>query len=383
MNRHPGTAPRRGTAILIALVALVVLAILSTGAVMSATQEFRAGRNSLVEQRAMAVAEYGLNQQVAGWTDPSTLARITALTVGGIDSSSRYAVNGDSARVYVTRLSTINYLVSAVGRAGIGNAQLEAQRQTQLLMKVVAATTTTLRPPAVMSVNGRVKVEGSASISGTNSAPSGWTDCPPADPASTFAIAYPAGSSPEIQKPQNVTGGTVQTASAADSSTYTVFGGITWAALVARANVTIAGGTRSPSPVGSASTCTPTSSNWGEPRRASGSVVGCERYFPVVYVTGDVEIPSGRGQGILLVNGKLKVKGNFTWVGLIVVRQELDQENGPFSLTGAILNRNTSRNETELQGNVTLTYSTCALDAVLGVPPAVSRVSQRSWVQRF
>ena len=51
---------RRGMAVLLTLIAIILLAVLSTGAVMGSMQEFRAGRNSMVEQRAFAVAEFVL-----------------------------------------------------------------------------------------------------------------------------------------------------------------------------------------------------------------------------------------------------------------------------------------------------------------------------------
>ena len=385
MSTPPARAPRRGNAILIALVALVVLAILSTGAVMSATQEFRAGRNSLVEQRALAVAEYGLNQEVVSWNDSVTLAAVKALAIGSVDSSHVFALNGDSARVAVTRLSTVNFLVSSTGRAGNGSNQLEAQRQTQLLMKVLSsATASAYRPSGALTINGDLKMKGNASLSGSNSTPAGWSNCPLPAPADANALVLPTSADAEIQKPQNVVGGILRSPSAADSLSYTQFGDDTWASLVARAAVTVNAGSPNPAPVGTTTACTPTSTNWGEPRRSGSYVAGCTGYFPVIYVPGDIELSTGRGQGVLLVGGKLKLKGNFTWVGLVVVKKELDQESGTASITGAIVNRNTSNNETDLTGAISINYSSCALDAVLAsTSTTVSRVTQRSWMQLF
>ena len=39
----------------------------------------------------------------------------------------------------------------------------------------------------------------------------------------------------------------------------------------------------------------------------------------------------GRGQGILLVNGDLKINGTFDWVGLIIVRDDINKGNGDFT----------------------------------------------------
>ena len=385
MSTPPARAPRRGNAILIALVALVVLAILSTGAVMSATQEFRAGRNSLVEQRALAVAEYGLNQEVVSWNDSVTLAAVKALAIGSVDSSHVFALNGDSARVAVTRLSTVNFLVSSTGRAGNGSNQLEAQRQTQLLMKVLSsASASSYRPSGALIINGDLVMKGNATLSGSNGTPAGWSNCPQPAPADANALVLPTSADAEIQVPQNVVGGILRSPSATDSLSYTQFGDDTWASLVARAAVTVNAGSPNPAPVGTTTACTPTSTNWGEPRRSGSYVAGCTGYFPVIYVPGDIELSTGRGQGVLLVRGKLKLKGNFTWVGLVVVKKELDQESGTASITGAIVNRNTSNNETDLTGAISINYSSCALDAVLAsTSTTVSRATQRSWMQLF
>ena len=58
---------RRGVALITALLGVVVITILVAGGFFASTQEFRGGRNQLVEQRSFAVAEYGLNAEISNW----------------------------------------------------------------------------------------------------------------------------------------------------------------------------------------------------------------------------------------------------------------------------------------------------------------------------
>ena len=52
---------RRGFALLVALAALVIIGGLIVGAFFASTQEFRIGRNTVLQARALTAAEFGLN----------------------------------------------------------------------------------------------------------------------------------------------------------------------------------------------------------------------------------------------------------------------------------------------------------------------------------
>ena len=58
---------RRGVALITALFGVVVLAVMMSGMYFTSNQEYRGTRNALVEQRAFAVAEFGLNSEVSKW----------------------------------------------------------------------------------------------------------------------------------------------------------------------------------------------------------------------------------------------------------------------------------------------------------------------------
>ena len=373
---------RRGMALVLTLIVIVVLAALSTGAVMSSMQEYRAGRNSLIEQRAFAVAEFGLNREISNWRRGRNLPPPTGMANGSIDSSSVFVAQGDTARVKVTRLNDNTFWVVSVGRASIGNGQLESQRQTHVLVRIAYPT---INPGGAIVTAGNITVQGSAAITGRNTDPVGWTQCPQIVGRDTFAISYAPGNTASIQKPLAVTGGVYPDPAAGDSNTYVRFGTESWQSLVAGADVTIPSGTFSPEPVGTATTCNyAATGNWGEPKRGTGTIAGCADFFPIIYVTGDLHLSRGRGQGILLVNGDVRLNGNFEWYGLIIARDDIVKGNGTFDMFGSIMSRNTNVNDgSSIVGNSSFNWSKCAVESALRASAILTRTKERSWVQLY
>lgn len=375
---------RRGTALVLTLIAIVVLAALSTGAMLGSMQEFRAGRNSLVEQRAFAVAEFGLNQEVSKWKRSRNLPPPVGMAYGAIDSTSVFVAQGDTARVNVTRLNENTFWVVSVGRANIGNTQLESQRQTHMLVRIAYPT---IIPGGAIVTAGDIDVKGSAEIHGENTNPPGWTQCANIAGRDTFAISYAPGRQVKIQKPNAVTGGTHADPMAADSNTYVRFGTESWQSLVAGADATIPGGTYSPEPTGTATTCDYSlANNWGEPLRAgNGLVAGCQDYFPIIYATSSLHLSHGRGQGILLVNGDIQLNGNFQWFGLIIARDDIIKGNGTFDMWGSVMARNADVNDqgNSIVGNSSFNWSKCAVESALRGSAILTRTRERSWVQLY
>ncbi len=378
----PRCRGRRGAALLVALIAVIVLAVLSTGAIIGSMQEFRAGRNSMVEQRAFAVAEYGLNKEIANWDRSRNLPPPAGRAIGAIDSANVYVAQSDSARVYITRLSMNTYWVVSIGRASIGNGALEAQRQTHLLVRLAYPSIT---PAGAIVTAGNIDVKGSAGISGINTDPPGWTQCASIVGRDTFAIDYAPGQTVKIQKPNSVINGIHADPLAADSNTYVRYGTESWASLASNADITVNGGTFSPSPDGTLTTCNyANTSNWGEPSRGNGAILGCKDYFPIIYSSTSLDLSHGRGQGILLVNGDVRLNGNFQWNGLIIARDDIVKGNGTFDLLGSIMSRNADVNDNNMiNGNSQFTWSKCAVESALRGSAILTRAKERSWVQMY
>ena len=93
----------------------------------------------------------------------------------------------------------------------------------------------------------------------------------------------------------------------------------------------------------------------------------------------------GRGQGILLVNGDLKINGTFDWVGLIIVRDDIDKGNGSANITGAVMARNVSLFDggSTFNGTQDVQYSKCAVESALRGSAVLQPVRERSWAQLF
>lgn len=379
----PAPRERRGAAIVLALFAMVVLLVLSQGALLASMHEFRAGRNTLVEQRAFAVAEFGLNREIANWRRDRNLPPPTGLAFGAIDSSSIFVSNGDTARVKVTRLNENTFWVVSNGRAAIGNAALESQRMTNMFVRIAYPTIT---PGAAIVTAGTLRVRGNPTIDGRNTNPAGWEQCASIPGRDTFAIAHAPGFPPNIQgQANNIRNGINPDPAAADSNTYVRYGTESWQTLVANADLTISGGTYQPRPVGTATTCDfNVGTNWGEPWRTSGHIAGCKNYFPIIYANGSVTINgNSRGQGVLLVNGDLRINGTADWFGLIVVRDDIDAGNGTMKVLGSIMARNANLDNevSAVGGTADVYYSRCALESALRGSAILTRVRERSWAQ--
>ena len=362
---------RRGSALMFVIIAMVLLAVLSLSAVMSTMQEFRAGRNLLSQQRALPIAEYGLNGQLANWS-----ASRTALAVGGIDSSNVVVTIGDTAKVAVMRLNSATFLVTSLGRSSVGNGQLESQRHVSMLVRVASPS---LTPGSVLTSLGNVDVQGSPAVTGRNTTPLGWLAC--ASARDTFAISYKPGKTVTLDNPGSLIGGSNADLTLNNANALTLFGTETWETLVARANIRVSG-TVNPSPVGSVASCSFGMSNWGEPSRGAAAVVGCQSYFPIIYSAGDLSLSSGRGQGILIVDGRLTIRGTFSFAGLILVRDGFWGEEN-MQLFGAVMSRDANGAGTQVRGSAKLHYSACAIDKALSSQAVPSRSKHRSWVQLF
>ena len=105
-----------------------------------------------------------------------------------------------------------------------------------------------------------------------------------------------------------------------------------------------------------------------------------------MYINGSVHLDGkGRGQGILLVNGDLEVNGTFDWVGIVIVRDDINKGNGTANITGAIMARNVTIADggSMFTGNQTVAYSKCAVESALRGSAVLQPVRERSWAQLF
>jgi hypothetical protein len=386
-----GRRARRGAALPLALLLLVVMSVVSAGAFVAARQTFRGGRNAVVEQRAFGVAEFGMNQEVARWDTRRNLpVSKGGMAIGGVDSTPVYVAAGDSARMRITRLSDMIYWVESVGRASIPNPALTSVRSVGALHRLAYPTIT---PRGAVTTAGNIRLQGSATVDGRDNVPAQWTaaECADMRGPDLYAIAAPPGATVQYQA-GNITSplSVLYDPVAGDSNTYVRYGTESWNSLAAAANVKLLGGQYGTDilPSDSSGVClTSSMMNWGEPfRGGSDYVAACTAYFPIIYVNGDLQLNGkGRGQGILLVNGNLRINGTFDFDGLIVVRDDIDKGNGSATITGAVMARNATFADggSWINGNQTVSYSKCAVESALRGSAILVRVRDRSWMQVY
>ncbi len=395
---RPVTRGRRGLALPTALMLLVVLSTLAAGAFTASRQSFRGGRNTLIEQRAMSVAEFGLNQQVANWPTALNLPAPRGLAVGSVADSNVWIAADDTARVRITRLTNMLYHVESIGRASIPNPQLTASRSVGAIVRLAYPS---IQPRGAVTAGGRVDLQGSAIVDGRDYVPYSW-DNQSAWPDSVCAgmrgslmpaIAVPPGTAQSDSSPHNIPSGAPRVVfdpAAGDSNTYVRFGTESWNTLAANASIRYVSGQQPSStlmPTDSSGQCRYSDrNNWGEPFRGTAAIASCVNYYPIVYVEGNLDLQhSARGQGILLVNGNLKIRGTFDWAGLIIVRDDVDRGNGTANITGAIMARNVNlaNGGSIWSGNQTVRYSKCAVESALRGSAILVRARDRSWTQLF
>lgn len=368
---------RDGMALAMAMFAIVVIGALIAGAFFASTQDFRIGRNSLVAQRAFGAAEYGLNKVTAEWDKQLNLGIVT-----GGDRTLNYAfADGGSASVRITRINDYSYWVVSEGSAGV-NTPVEARRRTSTIVRLAYPA---VKVGGAVTLAGGGDIKGSTQILGNNKNPTGW-DCANYPGRDTTAVAYAPGQTVTIQKASNAIGTPQSYAdpNAGNDGTYIKYGDESWTTLTQQADVVLTGDI-DPIPVGTATTCAKSISNWGEPLRAPvvGAVLGCTSYFPIVWAKTDLHLNNGRGQGILLVEGDLQVNGNFEWDGLIIVRDDFNRGNGNPNISGAVMARNANFTDggSLFLGNSTFQYSKCALESALRGSARLVPAKQRAWAE--
>lgn len=383
-----GAAPaRRGFALGITLIALTVIGAIIATAFFTSTQEFRVGRNSLVEQRAMTAAEYGaawgyryLMQNKAKNLTMNPGDTLGPTTVQTADSS--FAV------VRTMRLNKNTYWVVSEGFSGGSSAQTQAVRRINNILRVDVAS---FNVRGAVTVRGGMTVQGSAQVVGNDSIPTTWRGqgiCPPTGP-NLPGIAAPdtsvvcdgnCSSSPKGRIAGNPA--KAPDVVAADTNTYFRYGNVTWNQLVAAADVKLPAGNYKPAPSTSNGACNALDPlNWGDPKLATV----CKDYFPIIYVDGDLKLASNAyGQGILLVKGSVTLVGGFEFNGIVVARNDFNSAGNGNKITGTVFAANsTVTDNTAMGGNSTVQYSSCAVQRAANGAASVARAKERGWAELF
>lgn len=366
----------RGVALAVAIFAIVIIGMLVTGIFYASYLEQRTGENTLYAQQAFEAAETGMvdvlsnwNQSVYGGFPVDTPQALTAVTAG----RSRYTP-------IVTRLNSNLYMVSARGEQLDASGTVLSRRMLGTLARLAPVT---VDVQAAVTSKGNVKVGGTATVDGNDHIPPGWgAVCPAPGPAKagvrTDNTVQLLGGGTTLGNPPQQTGDTA----VVDSLFTNPFDQLKLLTSLVLPSVSNNG--MVPAVTGTPARCNKTLiSNWGEPLYGVGAITECQGYFPVIYRNGNLQVQNGRGQGILLVEGDLEVRGNFEFDGLIIAKGLLKTNGTGNKITGGVLAKNTDLDQNSLIGDPVVNFSSCAISRALNASAVVRPLTDRSWVQLY
>ncbi len=167
---------------------------------------------------------------------------------------------------------------------------------------------------AVVMSGGTLSTAVAATVDGSDltQPPLDWTEEACAPFAESVAAAVPSGR----LEPWAIL--------AVDSGAVPPLGLLDWAVLVDRSRK-VPPGAVTPLPTELAGVCrSELATNWGDPSRAGA----CRDYFVLVTTLGDLTLAGGVGQGVLAVNGSLRLEGAGRFSGVVLVAGDLSLAQG-------------------------------------------------------
>jgi hypothetical protein len=372
------TGSRQGFAAAVALYMLVAIAGLAAASSYAVVGARRAASRATRQAEAAGAGDARLQTALEALSVPA----LDSLPIGALDSAVPARVGGPApgTRVFVIRLTSSVYWIASVAAAASGTS-VEARSRRNLIVEV-------LRPDlpvrAALTSGGPVSVANEVKILGDDTPPPGWGDCPPTDTTSAAAIIVPMGT------PATFDGGPpIPNVREADSASADVvdapfYGRVRPASLAARATLNVeSGAIVSPEP-DSDGDCQhggrSPPGDWGDPLRTGGDR-WCERFFPVINAVGDLSIARGRGQGLLLVAGTLRIEGPFLFTGVIIARGGIDVTGPDVRIYGAVASLGTAGVRWGERGE--LRRSTCVVARVSEAAARAYPVPLRAWSELF
>jgi hypothetical protein len=379
----------RGMALAIAIFALVVVGALVAGAFFAGTQEQRVGENSRRVQQSFGVAEAGVGEQLRTWNSDSLNRRpIYGATVPSDSAviATQTAPGGTGSFGGTTyKLGTAVFLIDVTGRdrASAAGAIAGGGGARQRIGMITRLAPVDFNIHASLTTQGNVSIQGNAQVLGVDQNPTGWADCTQplqnqagvrvdSGTVSTGGNGTVAGIPPVVNDP-----------SLSDTS-FTNFGGATYAQLATRANITLAGGNYKTGPTFVGAACNKADlTNWGDGMTPTSA---CGGYFPIIHITGNATLNGDQGQGILLVDGNLEIQGSYQFFGIVIIQGELKTSGGGTSeahFWGGVMAKNASLDTQNLSGKATLNYSSCGILATLLATATPAMMRSRGWVQLY
>jgi Tfp pilus assembly protein PilX len=366
---------RDGFALPAALLAMIVIGAIVTGGFYVAGQEHDISVSTDHGSRAMHVAQYGLEESLATWTN-AALAGYTGPVTRTLWSGAR------PLGTYQIRMMHLgNRLYALESQGEVPRGQQTATRRVGALVR-----TTTAQAPyrSAMTVIGGLTREGNATISGTDQCGSDATAPGVVAKDDDLITGVTKGSGEEM-----ITG----SPAVAEDPDMTLdklndFGDIDLDELISMATHYYQGNPAHPQHMAPATTVdgsgatvcnTAVNLNWGDPSDTPGV---CGSYYPIIYVNSNARLDVGKGQGILIVKGDLEVKGNFEFSGVVIVKGSFFMEGTGSKLNGSVIVQGEGSVDTEnaQSGNAKVQYNSCKVNAAFANNLRVRPVASRSWL---
>jgi len=307
----------RGFAMLVAIFALLIMSTVAVAALMTSDDEARSARATRAANASFYAAEAGLqefwaNDMDSAFVDSLVRDRMPAVLLPGAtrDFGTRTLSNGGKYHVRLRRLDNGGQRIYQLVAEGRGARGLAGEQQVSFLVTPVQGNglfTLGKCCSAAATIRGDFKLANSSILTGMDTPPPTWpagrcAGIPTQNrPGLTMkdttlitkdAAATIAGVPPIVQD------------ATMDSTTFLQYGDITHAQLLAMANHTIdATGGQIKFSIGPTTnidgTCKTTDRyNWGSDNPSHA----CYNYFPIIRVRGEMEVLSGYGQALVVMD---------------------------------------------------------------------------------
>jgi Tfp pilus assembly protein PilV len=387
---------RDGFALPAALLAMIVIGAIVTGGFYVSAQEHNVSVSTDMGAQAMIVAEYGLQETLAnlGTTQLSEVgtAQVVEVASGVVANGSRQV---GSYEVRAMGLGGLVYLLESEGLVERG--QHTAVRRVSALVR---ASRGDVPFEGAITAIGSFERTGQSRVDGNDFCSA---DIKPGVTVTNDSLVTSTGAgyidgSPRIREYPDLNVDTLRS-----------FGDWSLDDLIAMADIQYAGTPADPTVMRPAVTtdsqgnqfCSPTAygpyatgqhHNWGEPLPPTNSdhVAACAGHYPIIHSAGNLRLTSGRGQGVLIVEGNLEVDGNFAFDGVVIVTGNLTMagtggQTGGSKINGTVIVHGQSYLDPDAEGdhvasgNALIQWDSCAVANALG-SLRTRQLRARSWM---
>jgi hypothetical protein len=386
-------ARREGFALVTAIAALVLIGVLVTGGFVAATQEGAISNSTRYSADAFNAAEFGLNEVVGTWRVADYAAAVGQPPIERELCRDGTSVNADpgctggaAVARYTVELSSLGgelYLVLSSGEVARHGRLNEPERT---LGRVVRFRNFDIAMDRAVTVGGPLGMGGTAEINGEDAIPPTFYDNDKCTSTGTQTGVVARDPDKVTTKGNSrIKGEPAKRGDPSiDSDSFTQFGDLTYEELTQMATFTIPHqGLSTTSPKLKDGRCDyGDRTNWGSPLLPNHA---CKDFFPIIHVEGSLHMNAqGSGQGILLVDGDLKLNGGYEFYGIVIVMGKLEGGNGGAKIYGGTFVRGGAEleNPSQVQGNPVVNLSTCAIERAIQNNDAfayASPISSRSW----